>query len=59
MHMADAPGWVAVEPEMYANAIIAAGGMVTANEICTLLRNVELKLSSRGAAAKSHGALVR
>ena len=59
LQMGGALGWLAVEPESFARALLDAAGSIPANEICTLVRNLELKLSNRGAAAQSYGVAVR
>ena len=52
-------GWLVVDSEPYALAAIEAGGWPSANKFCTLLRNIEIKLSNRGAAARTKGAMAR
>ena len=49
---------MAVDPEPLARSLIDAEGLISANEVCTLLRNLEVMLSNRGAASTSRGAAV-
>ena len=42
LSMQGAAGWQVVDPEIFAHAVLAAGARPSANEICTLLRGVEI-----------------
>jgi hypothetical protein len=59
LQMDGVAGWQRIDPEAYAQGLLASGTQADGQVIRLLLRNVEITLSNRGMASHSYAAPVR